>query len=469
MPLSSPVKIHYLPKSNWAPVHNICSVVVAPLESRRATSCSYNSSHPVWHALYECLQDIHGDSSSFLLQSFHELSNGFWPRLTSPHTANQFVPKMFYRVKVEALGGPVQSVNIVVGVPLHKSECESPAKKRRGIGNITDKMKASRRKGEEFVTTTGRLVERKQSGPDGGYQHNELIRKAKKTLLAFEVKPIRAQEVRYVKAWWQGDGLLSDDFKLCKGSEVALPTISTYDEKIPIKKQKLEDLAKIVHYVPDDCKDFSHVIVAFFGCGRRNSIDRRRSNASAPPYRRADLAGAVSGFRTAGEMRCKTKDGRTGVGVEKKEQKQGDLAHLVYRHGWARSTQRGDDETGWPADAACFTAPTPSGDWTAGVRACLAAAGGVCSASERSIVAGRLRRRPPRSLARTTDAALPIEQRRNKGRGKREIHEKARRPAASSSTIPTCKDPGVVRHGIEPGSTWWEASSLTSQPPRPLP
>ncbi|KAJ8877790.1 hypothetical protein PR048_022246 [Dryococelus australis] len=74
-------------------------------KSRRATSCGYNSSHPVWHDLYECLQDIHGDSSPFLLQPFHELSNGFWQRLTSPHPAIQFVPKMFHRVEVGALGG----------------------------------------------------------------------------------------------------------------------------------------------------------------------------------------------------------------------------------------------------------------------------------------------------------------------------------------------------------------------------
>ncbi|KAJ8865622.1 hypothetical protein PR048_033142 [Dryococelus australis] len=109
--------------NNWAPVHNVCSVVVTPLRCRRATSCSYNNSHPVWHALYECLQDIHGDSSPFLLQPFHELSNGFWPRLTSPHLAIQFVPKMFYRVEVGALGGPVYSANIVVGVPLHNLTC----------------------------------------------------------------------------------------------------------------------------------------------------------------------------------------------------------------------------------------------------------------------------------------------------------------------------------------------------------
>ncbi|KAJ8871140.1 hypothetical protein PR048_027444 [Dryococelus australis] len=81
----------------------------------RATSCGYTSRHPVWHALYECLQDIHGDSSPFHLQPIHELSNGFWPRLTSSHLAIQFVLKMFYRVEVRALGGLVRSANIVIG------------------------------------------------------------------------------------------------------------------------------------------------------------------------------------------------------------------------------------------------------------------------------------------------------------------------------------------------------------------
>ncbi|KAJ8897182.1 hypothetical protein PR048_002528 [Dryococelus australis] len=69
--------------------------------------------------------DIHGDSSPFLLQPFHELSNGFWRRLTSPHPAIQLVPNMFYRVAVGALGGPVQSANIVVGVPLHSVRVHS--------------------------------------------------------------------------------------------------------------------------------------------------------------------------------------------------------------------------------------------------------------------------------------------------------------------------------------------------------
>ncbi|KAJ8893642.1 hypothetical protein PR048_006242 [Dryococelus australis] len=49
-----------------------------------------------------------------------------------------------------------------------------------------------------------------------------------------------------------------------------------------------------------------------------------------------------------------------------------------------------------------------------------------------------------------------------KGLGKREIPEETRRPAASSSTIPTCEN------SDEPGSAWWEVSSLTAWPPWPL-
>ncbi|KAJ8889343.1 hypothetical protein PR048_008842 [Dryococelus australis] len=42
-----------------------------------------------------------------------------------------------------------------------------------------------------------------------------------------------------------------------------------------------------------------------------------------------------------------------------------------------------------------------------------------------------------------------------KGREKREIPEKTRRPKASYGTIPTCENP-VTRPGIEPGSPWWD-------------
>ncbi|KAJ8872143.1 hypothetical protein PR048_025745 [Dryococelus australis] len=52
-------------------------------------------------------------------------------------------------------------------------------------------------------------------------------------------------------------------------------------------------------------------------------------------------------------------------------------------------------------------------------------------------------------------------------RGKREIPEKNRRPAASSGTISTCENPGVTRPEIELGCHWWDASRLTAQSPRP--
>ncbi|KAJ8895462.1 hypothetical protein PR048_000795 [Dryococelus australis] len=49
-----------------------------------------------------------------------------------------------------------------------------------------------------------------------------------------------------------------------------------------------------------------------------------------------------------------------------------------------------------------------------------------------------------------------------KGRGKWQIPEKIHRPAVSPGTIPTCENPGVTRSEIEPGLSWWEASSLTA-------
>ncbi|KAJ8879799.1 hypothetical protein PR048_020407 [Dryococelus australis] len=54
-------------------------------------------------------------------------------------------------------------------------------------------------------------------------------------------------------------------------------------------------------------------------------------------------------------------------------------------------------------------------------------------------------------------------------RGKREIPEKTRRLAASSSAIPPCENPGVTLPGNEFGSPWWKASGLTSQPSLPSP
>ncbi|KAJ8878879.1 hypothetical protein PR048_019478 [Dryococelus australis] len=48
------------------------------------------------------------------------------------------------------------------------------------------------------------------------------------------------------------------------------------------------------------------------------------------------------------------------------------------------------------------------------------------------------------------------------GRGKREVHAKTRRPAASSGMIPTWKNPGATSPGIKPDSPMWEASNLAT-------
>ncbi|KAJ8888612.1 hypothetical protein PR048_008104 [Dryococelus australis] len=53
-----------------------------------------------------------------------------------------------------------------------------------------------------------------------------------------------------------------------------------------------------------------------------------------------------------------------------------------------------------------------------------------------------------------------------KARKKWEIPEKTGGPVASSGTNPTCESPRVTPPGIEPGSPWREASSLTAKPPR---
>ena len=44
---------------------------------------------------------------------------------------------------------------------ISESEYGSPIKKGRGYGNIKQFMKSARLKGEEFVTSEGRLVEKK--------------------------------------------------------------------------------------------------------------------------------------------------------------------------------------------------------------------------------------------------------------------------------------------------------------------
>ncbi|KAJ8872221.1 hypothetical protein PR048_025823 [Dryococelus australis] len=59
-----------------------------------------------------------------------------------------------------------------------------------------------------------------------------------------------------------------------------------------------------------------------------------------------------------------------------------------------------------------------------------------------------------------------IEQRQNKGEEEQKIPEKTRRPAVSFGMIPTCDNPGATPLRTEHDSPSWEASSLTTTPPR---
>ncbi|KAJ8889444.1 hypothetical protein PR048_008943 [Dryococelus australis] len=54
-----------------------------------------------------------------------------------------------------------------------------------------------------------------------------------------------------------------------------------------------------------------------------------------------------------------------------------------------------------------------------------------------------------------------------KRRGKPEITEKTRLPAASSGTIPTCENPGAIRRVLNPVRLRWEAGNLPTTPLRP--
>ncbi|KAJ8898503.1 hypothetical protein PR048_003863 [Dryococelus australis] len=76
---------------------------------------------------------------------------------------------------------------------------------------------------------------------------------------------------------------------------------------------------------------------------------------------------------------------------------------------------------------------------------------------------------PIRSPANTRSFAACSGQSDSKPLEKREIgRRKSGEPVQSSGNVATCENPGVTRPGVEPGSRWWEASSLTARPPRPI-
>ncbi|KAG8326620.1 hypothetical protein J6590_035710 [Homalodisca vitripennis] len=127
-------------------------------------------------------------------------------------------------------------------------------------------------------------------------QYNKMIQSAKKLEPKFIVKSVKNHDILDFNQWWPEyfkktcqsvrtkepfkvstyshltfsaanrgyvtarrfiDGLNSDSiFKLYKGGEVILPSERAYNGKVPIKVAKLNDVSKIIHYVPDQYRLF---------------------------------------------------------------------------------------------------------------------------------------------------------------------------------------------------------------------
>lgn len=52
------------------------------------------------------------------------------------------------------------------------------------------------------------------------------------------------------------DIIHSEKLKIFKGGNVVFPTDKVYDVKVLINIKKIQDVAKVVHYVPDEYTDF---------------------------------------------------------------------------------------------------------------------------------------------------------------------------------------------------------------------
>lgn len=74
----------------------------------------------------------------------------------------------------------------------------------------------------------------------------------------------RSEEKGYLTASEYIDGLTKASFQLVKGNEeVVLPKAMAYNGHVPINGKKLADLQKIVHYIPEEYKEFFTEILAW--------------------------------------------------------------------------------------------------------------------------------------------------------------------------------------------------------------
>lgn len=128
-------------------------------------------------------------------------------------------------------------------------------------------------------------------------EYEEIVKGAKKRQPHFQVKRIENEDILNFKDWWPKHfkktckdiekhnvnfnlskyrylqyngqfagyikvsafigGMIFETFKLKKGASiVVMPTDKAYNSKIPINSKKIEDIRKVLHYIPDEFKEF---------------------------------------------------------------------------------------------------------------------------------------------------------------------------------------------------------------------
>ncbi|PSN40966.1 hypothetical protein C0J52_22716 [Blattella germanica] len=134
-------------------------------------------------------------------------------------------------------------------------------------------------------------------------QYDDIIRSARKLKPPYQVKRLQNNQVLNFKDWWPQyfkktckdienknltfniskyrqliytqkmkdcveasqyiDGLNNGTFRLKKQNDVELPTTAAYNGKLAINIKKLQDIAKVTHYIPDEYKLFYEDILKY--------------------------------------------------------------------------------------------------------------------------------------------------------------------------------------------------------------
>ncbi|KAJ8868000.1 hypothetical protein PR048_031809 [Dryococelus australis] len=437
--------------------------------------------------MLECLHDIHGDSSPFLLQPFHELSNGFWPRLTSPHPVIQFVPKMFCRVEVGAVGGPVQSANIVVDAATHhdvhftrmyivpQNSHRWPLRMPLNVG-ITNGNTIGRKILYNFSCERCRVATANYSYATAHNAYDELHRvdgegspRSRPCLQLLLVSRLSFQ-FRIVQE--------TACFIQCYDSvEKRFIVVSTTDQHTVLYSRHPTQFHGTFHVAdPYCCSVWARSLcpnVVNSSC--RQAVDQYAHHPpnclSRKSLRSCHLRpGFVMHGRIGNQKLNSDKDLSPGL---KHNTATYDIvtAHVFHLKHLARGFAQLLAELDVclmlklrHTRVRLLALNCPSQQYCPWCNLSTVVHHSDTMRPVRELTDHRSERRQLRLLYRAYNSKEQTSGAGMRGEGKREIPEKTRGQTASSGTIPTCENP-VTRPGIEAGSPWWEASVLTAQPP----